>query len=350
MISILKDAHKANMYNHPLVCNSRFTAQFTALFIGRLLFTTGIMLMASFSPAVSSVPESKEPVRVIINNWTSQIVMAKIYGKTLQSKGYTVEYKELTTKDQWARLHRGLEHVQVEVWQGTMAEDLQRVQKKGQIVVAGDHAAKTREEWWYPSYVEKVCPGLPDWKALKKCAHLFSHSSTAPQGRYVAGPWEKPEKARIRALEMDFTVAPVTKADDLWIELDKSYKKQEPIVLFNWSPNWVEDRFDGKFVEFPDYAEECENDPAWGINPKRVHDCGNPKDGWLKKVAWIKMEKNWPCAFAILSDMNFSNAMISQVSALVDADGLSHDQAADKWIEENQALQTTWGNKACFGS
>ncbi|WP_218044428.1 ABC transporter substrate-binding protein [Kiloniella litopenaei] len=319
-------------------------------FSGRLLRATFFLLITIFffpAFAKASVPESKDPIRIILNNWTSQIVMAKIYGKILEAKGYEVEYKELTTKDQWARLHRGLEHVQVEVWEGTMAEDLERVRAKGQIVEVSDHDAKTREEWWYPSYVEELCPGLPDWKALKKCASLFSDSTTAPRGRYVAGPWEKPEKARIRALEMDFTVRPVKQADDLWVELEKSYQKKEPIVLFNWSPNWVEDRFEGKFIEFPNYSAECETNPAWGVNSERIHDCGNPKDGWLKKVAWVKMEQTWPCAYGVLSDMNFTNAMISKVSALVDADGMTYDQAADRWLKENHSLQNSWGQHSC---
>ncbi len=228
-----------------------------------------------------------------------------------------------------------------------MAEDLSRIRALGQVVEVGDHDALTREDWWYPTYVEENCPGLPSWRALKKCAHLFAHKSTSPQGRYVGGPWEKPERARIRALEMDFVVKPVQVADELWVELKRASAKKEPIVLFNWSPNWIEDRFEGKFVEFPEYDPNCETVPAWGVNPKRIHDCGNPKDGWLKKVAWVQMEQTWPCAFAVLKDMNFNNAMISQIAAFVDADGMTHIQAADKWISENTALISTWGANTC---
>ena len=228
-----------------------------------------------------------------------------------------------------------------------MAEDLARTSTLGQIVEVGDHDALTLEDWWYPSYLEERCPGLPSWEALKKCAPLFSHKSTAPKGRYVAGPWEKPERARIRALEMDFAVKPVKTADDLWVELKKAYTEKSSIVLFNWSPNWIEDRFDGKFVEFPEYDPQCEIDPAWGVNATRIHDCGNPKDGWLKKVAWVQTEQMWPCAYAILKDMNFNNAMISQIAAYVDADNMTHAQAADKWISDNTVLISTWGAKTC---
>ena len=41
------------------------------------------------------------------------------------------------------------------------------------MVDAGTHKAVTREEWWVPKYVADKCPGLPDWKALDKCAEIF---------------------------------------------------------------------------------------------------------------------------------------------------------------------------------
>ncbi len=334
---MLSNTHK-NIFNFGTIFKS---------FMVSLITLSATSLFTQTSGFASGIPENTTPIRLITNNWSSQIVMAKILGKIYQEKGYRVEYKELSSKDQWAHLHRGLEHVQVEVWQGTMAEDFAKARAWGQIVEVGTHDAKTREEWWYPTYVEELCPGLPDWQALRECASLFSHKSTAPKGRYVAGPWEKPERARVRALEMDFIVKPVKAADDLWVELGKAYAQKEPIVLFNWSPNWIEDRFEGKFIEFPDFDPKCESDPNWGVNPDRIQDCGNPKNGWLKKVAWVKMEQTWPCAHAILEDLNFNNAMISKIAAFVDADGLSYDQAADKWILENQSVISQWGAKSC---
>lgn len=303
--------------------------------------------MAGTAFANTPIPETDKPIRIIVNNWTSQIVLSKALGVIYQNLGYRVEYVEVDTKTQWSRLHRGFEHIQVEVWEGTMAEDFNRVLQFGQIVDAGNHPAVTREEWWYPSYIEEICPALPDWRGLKDCAELFASETTKPSGRYVAGPWEKPERARIRALEMDFKVEPVGRADDLWIELDKAYREKQPIVLFNWSPNWVEARYDGKFVEFPEYAPECEKDPTWGENPQRIHDCGNPKNGWLKKVAWAGVEKQWPCAMRILRDMELTNAMISSAAAFVDADGMSHDEAAEKWLSDNKDIWQNWGKTQC---
>ncbi len=57
-------------------------------------------------------------------------------------------------------------------------------------------------------------------------------------------------------------------------------------MIVNWTPNWPEAKFDGKFVDFPDHDPACEGDASWGVNPDLPHDCGNPKAGWLKKGVW----------------------------------------------------------------
>ncbi len=308
-------------------------------FIATLILTT--------HASIAEKMKNQTPIRVIINDWTSQIILARVTGAIFEEMGYQVEYPFSTTNQQWGSLSNGIDHVQIEVWQGTMSEMFNRMVKSGRIVDAGDHTAKTREEWWYPLYVEKLCPGLPDWRALKKCSAIFSQNKNSTIGRYVAGPWEKPEAAKIRALGLNFEVDAVEKSDDLWYELKKAVEAQQPIVLFNWTPNWVEAIYPGKFIEFPEYSDECEINPKWGINPNFHHDCGNPKNGWLKKAAWYGMEEQWQCAFSTLKNINFNNKTISMVSAWVDHKKMSYQDAAKKWLYENKNQWQAWIPKQC---
>ena len=281
-------------------------------------------------------------IRIVTNNWTSQIVLSHIVGSIFSSMGYQVEYIPTDTDKQWGALTHGAAHVQVEVWEGTMSKMFNRLLKQKGIIDAGTHSATTREEWWYPAYVEEVCPGLPDWKALKNCASMFATADSSGKGVYFAGPWEKPDEARIRALGLNFKVKVLPKGDDLWIELKKAAAKKRPIVLFNWSPNWVESVYKGKFIEFPSYAPECEKDPSWGINKQFLHDCGNPKGGWLKKAAWSGMQRTWPCAFKTLQQVNFNNEQIAMASKRVDIDHLSYQEAAKQWMANNTAIWNSW--------
>ncbi len=288
-----------------------------------------------------------EPIKIILNNWTSQIVLSQVTGELLASQGFKVEFVDSSVSDQWGGLAHGILHLQMEVWEGTMSDKFNHMVNTGRVVDAGTHSAKTREEWWYPSYVEKVCPGLPDWKALGRCAALFSRNGSQGKGVYIAGPWEKPDAARIRALNLNFTTLAVKKGDDLWVQLKAAVESQMPIVLFNWTPNWVESRYDGKFIEFPKYAPECETDPAWGVNSKFVYDCGNPKDGWLKKAVWAQFEKKWPCAFTIVKKISLSNNQIAEAAAYVDVDGLSHTEAAKRWMLNNRSIWQSWLAASC---
>ncbi len=289
----------------------------------------------------STLTTAENTIRLIVNNWTSQVVLSHVTAKLLERQGLDVELTESSVTDQWGALSHGAAHFQMEVWEGTMSAKFNRLVKAKRILDLGFHNAKTREEWWYPSYVEALCPGLPDWKALKACSSIFSKTGEG-KGVYIAGPWEKPDEARIRALDLNFKVEVVSNGDDLWEKLKIAYSTKRPIVLFNWTPNWVESRFDGKFIEFPNYEHECEKNPKWGINPNFIHDCGNPKGGWLKKAGWSGVDEMWPCATRLIRNINLNNQQISNMSALVDVDGLSHEAAADKWIKNNTKTWQSW--------
>ncbi|MFT4763539.1 MAG: glycine betaine/proline transport system substrate-binding protein [Oleispira sp.] len=292
--------------------------------------------------------QSQEPIKIITNNWTSQIVLSYITGNIFQAQGATVEYIPSSVSNQWGALAHGAAHIQVEVWEGTMSDQFNRLVSAGTIIDAGSHNATTLEDWWYPKYVEALCPGLPDWRALKACAAIFQRPDSQGKGVYFAGPWEKPDEARIRALGLDLQVRVLSQGDDLWVELKKAYETQTPIILFNWTPNWVESRYEGDFVEFPQYEPACETDPSWGINPQFIHDCGNPIGGWLKKASAVSFTQNYPCAFSTLKNISLNNQQIAVIAALVDVDKLSFQAAAEQWMQNNTSLWQSWIPQECL--
>jgi glycine betaine/proline transport system substrate-binding protein len=232
--------------------------------------------------------DSSDPIKIPIHNWSSQIVGANILGKILNEAGQDVEYIPADSQVVYTSMCEGDIDVVHEVWQGAFGVAFEKVVGEGCVIDAGTHDAKTREEWWYPSYVEEQCPGLPDWKALNACAAKFTSPETAPKGRFLAGPvdWLKHDHERVEGLEMNFEVVNAGSAAALWAELESASKRKQPIVLFNWTPNFIEAIYDGKFIEFPAYDAACKDDASWGLNPNKTYDCGNPKDGYLKTGVW----------------------------------------------------------------
>ncbi|PKI16796.1 ABC transporter substrate-binding protein [Colwellia sp. 12G3] len=306
-----------------------------------------VILLFSNVVVAQQIVTPLEPIKIILNNWTSQLTVARIAGSLFQRQGFAVKYIRLPTAGQWYMLKHNRADVQVEVWQGTMAEKYDQMLKANWLVDAGTYDAITREEWWYPEYVEEYCPGLPDWRALKSCFSVFSKPGSQGFGVYIGGPWEKPDKARVRALGLKFKITNTTTGNQLWEELESAIKDKLPIVLFNWTPNWVGSIHKGKFVEFPEHSIECETNPQWGINTSFLYDCGNPKAGWLKKVTSTEFPTKWPCPFEILKNMNFSNAQLEYISTLVDVKKMSYQQSADVWLKENQQIWQDWIPKEC---
>lgn len=300
------------------------------------------------SPRIENTQTDNKTINILTNNWTSQIVNSHITGKIFTSIGYSVNYRKSSVNDQWGALAHGSSDIQVEIWEGTMTEPYTRLIKNGSILDAGTHDALTREDWWYPTYVEKLCPELPDWKALKHCAPLFSRPDSNDRGVYFAGPWEKPDEAKVRALGLDFIVKILNSSDEIWVELKRSYNKKQPIVIHNWTPNWVENHYEGRFIEFPKFHPDCETDPSWGVNKAFLYDCGNPKNGWLKKVINTEFAKNDSCAYNTLININFSNNHISEATAYVDVDNLNYIEAADAWMRQHSSLWKSWIAEECL--
>lgn len=305
----------------------------TLALVGALSLTAGSAL----------ADDSSDPIKVVTNDWTSQVVLSNVVAQVLESQGDHVELKPSDAQLQFTAIASNDMDFQVEVWEGSMAESFDKSLKAG-AVDYGSHQAVTREDWWYPSYVKDVCPGLPDWKALDACAAKFATPETGTKGRFLGPPadWGKHYSERIQALGMNFQEVPVGQAATLWAELQSAYDRKEPIVLFNWTPNFIEAKFKGEFVEFPKYEPDCLTDPKWGQNKDAVYDCGAPASGYLKKVGSKELEEKWPKAAAILKKINLTNAQIAAAASLVDVDGMTPEDAAKKWIEDNPDTVKSW--------
>ncbi|MBQ4879050.1 ABC transporter substrate-binding protein [Pseudoalteromonas luteoviolacea] len=279
-----------------------------------------------------------EPIRIIVNDWTSQKILANIAEQIFIRLGFEVELITVTVDEQWFLLKTNNADLQLEVWQGTMEDKFNQLHRVGKIVDLGEYSVKTREDWWYPLYVKDMCPGLPNWRALRTCADIFKRAGSRGKGVYIAGPWEKPDRARIKALGLNFIVKQVDEGKEIWQELKYAIEKRHAILVFNWTPNWVGAVYPGEFVEFPQYAKECEEDSSWGVNSELVFDCGNPRSGWLKKVSSRRFAEMFPCLSGGVKRFDLTNEEIETLSAQVDVHGRTVKQAALDWIKTNKLL------------
>ena len=304
---------------------------------------------ASEAPAETAdeamaMEDSSDPIRIPLHNWSSQLVGAEVVGGILEEAGFSVEYVPSDSQVVYQSMCDGDIELVHEVWEGAFGVAFQEQVDKGCVLDWATHNAVTREEWWYPIYVEEQCPGLPDWEALNACASIFATAETGDKGRFLGGPvdWLKGDEERVEGLGMDFEVVNAGSAATLWAELDAASVDQTPIVLFNWTPNFVEAVYEGKFIEFPLFEDACRTDPSWGVNAELTHDCGNPADGYLKTGVGEHFPEKWPTAAAIMQRMDFTNPMLAAMAAAVDVDGKEPSEAATEWLAANEDLWQGW--------
>ncbi len=292
----------------------------------------GIML--AFSAGTISAADSSSPIVIPTHNWSSQVVMAYVIGGIFESMGNNVEYVSADTQAVYESIRQGDVTISHEVWQSTFGKSFYAAMAKGGIIDAGNHDTVSLEEVGVPQWVidKDLCPGLPNWEALKNCKDVFATVDSGGKGRILDGPqsWHGVEYTdRVEALlGDDWVVKFAGSADALWAELAAAKKEGRGTIVFNWTPNFT-DKEGYAFIEWPAYYLGCRKQD--GGDSK----CGSPI-GWLKKAANYKFPKTHPAAYTAFSRMSFTAGHIGGMAALVDIDKMTHADAATAWLAANE--------------
>lgn len=296
------------------------------------------------APAMAA-PESTDPIKIALHDWTGQLITSQLIGEVLKKAGYNVEFIVADYLAQFPGLETGDLTLTMEIWETTGREAMDASLATGNTENLGPTGMQAKEEWWYPSYVKEKCPGLPNWEALKEpaCVEAFSTAETAPNGRYLGGPvtWGGFDEERVEALELPFEVVHAGTDAALFAELESAYQRRAPILLWIYAPHWAVAKYDGEWVEFPEYSPECYADAAVGVNPNAAYDCGKPH-GDIWKVGWVGLKDKWPGAYKAVKAFTIDNAEMGQMITDVDLNGKTVQEVADAWIAANEARWSAW--------
>lgn len=311
---------------------NRLKASVVACAVGTALVFSG--------PAVAGHPESEDPIKLTIHDWTGQYITAHIMGRVLEEMGYNIEYVQADYIAQFAGLESGDLHIAMEMWETTGKQAMDASLATGNTVDLGETGMVAIEEWWYPEYMKEECPGLPDWEALNACAEAFATPETAPKGRYLGGPvtWAGFDDERVEALGLDFEVVHAGTDAALFAELQSAYERKAPFLGWIYTPHWAPIKFKGEWIEFPRYSDACYDDPGWGGNPDMAYDCGKPR-GWIKKVGWKGGEEKWPCAYEAVRKFRIDNQTVGEMIGEVDLEGRPVDRVVEDWLWKKGAWQ-----------
>jgi len=305
------------------------------------LVSTGMGMTA----ANADVPESKDPIKIVMMGYSGDNIIMFIYGELIKKLGYNVEYTPADYIGQFTGVAAGDLHIASPGWDTTAKAVLKDAFESGDVLNMGDIGIAVNEDWWYPLYVKDKCPGLPDWKALlePECVKSLAVAETEPKARFLSGPleWGGTDPERIAAMGLDFEVVNAGSDGALAADLVAAIKRKQPIIAWSWEPYWIPALYPGEFVEWPEYDDACYEDPSWGMNPDMTHDCGRP-NGLMWKAAWAGGESIWPKAYDVWRKFQLTAKTAGELVYKSDVEGMDTQAVAEQWIAENESTWKPW--------
>ena len=288
-----------------------------------------------------------ETIKLAINEWTGQHITTHVAGEILKRMGYKVKYVVAGYIPQFEAIPDGTITATLEIWESSIGEAFNKAVAKPEVDDLGSIGLIPIEGWWYPDYVAKLCPGLPNWKALKDCAKAFVTPESFPKGRLVDYPadWATNNDKRVEALGLDFKVIPSGSEGAIIAEIKSAISRKAPLLVMFWSPHWIHGTYKGDWVQWPKQEPACFEDPSWGLNPKAIYDCGFA-NAWMKKAAWAGMKDKWPAAYKVLSAYKLTNPEQEKMMARIDSKGEKLGKVVDEWVDQNEKVWRPWVNAA----
>lgn len=288
--------------------------------------------------AIAAVPESEDPIKVIMNDWTGQHFSTKVAGSLLEKMGYNIEYVSAGALPQHAGISQGNLHLQTEVWTNNVGDIYPKAVESGDIVVLGQLGLEPKEGWIYPPYMEEKCPGLPSYKALFECTEAFAAADTFPKGRLITYPadWGTRSRDVVASIDMPFEPVPGGSEGAMVAELKSAYAAKEPVIMMFWQPHSLFAEYDFNWVEWNPADGECveesqDKDTACGFAQASVD-----------KVVWGGFEGKWPAAFKMLTSLQLSNDDENQAILEIDVNGRDLDEVVAEWIDNNKSAWEPW--------
>jgi len=304
---------------------------------------SGALALSSLS-AWAGQAETKDPIRLPLINSSDFDFVSMVYGAALKKAGYNVEFATVDYTAHFQGVVTGDFPITTGAW-GTTPAPVQDALSSGKVADFGSTGIVVQEGWWYPKYMESVCPGLPDYEALKKpdCIKALATAETAPKARFVNAPadWTTDVDKRADAFGIDIEIISAGSPVALAAAITGAEEKKEPILAWGYAPYWLTTKYDGAWVEFPKAEDACFTDPAWGTNPKATWDCGY-KSGTIGKLANKEFIAKTPYAGSILKALTLSADDVGRATEEVDVKGRDMQEVADEWVANHAATVDAW--------
>ena len=275
-------------------------------------------------------------LRIAVNPWTGYVSNAHVIGVVAQEElGCNVTYPEVKEEVGWQGMSDGSIDTIVENW-GHPDLVAKYIDDQGTVEDAGLTGNDGIIGWYVPPWMAEEYPDITDWENLNKYADMFKTSESGDKGQLLDGDpsYVTNDEALVKNLDLNYQVV-VGGSEAALIQSFKSAEENKtPLLAYFYEPQWFFSEMQLVRVKLPAYEEGCDADAA-------AVDCDYPPYA-LNKLISTKFADSDSPAVDLVKNFTWTNEDQNLVSTYIARDGMSPDDAAKKWIEENQDKVDAW--------
>jgi len=275
-------------------------------------------------------------LRIAVNPWTGYVSNAHVIGVVAQTKlGCNVTYPDVKEEVGWQGMADGSIDTIVENW-GHPDLVKKYIDDQGSVEDAGLTGNEGIIGWYVPPWMAEKYPDITDWKNLNKYADMFKTSESGDKGQLLDGDpsYVTNDEALVKNLNLDYQVV-VGGSEAALIQSFKSAEaNKKPLLAYFYEPQWFFSEMKLVKINLPTYTKGCDADPA------KV-DCDYPPYHLNKLISKSFADSGSP-AVDLIKNFKWTNDDQNIVSTYIAQDGMSPDDAAKKWIDDNPDKVAAW--------
>jgi glycine betaine/proline transport system substrate-binding protein len=275
-------------------------------------------------------------MNMAVNNWVGYEASAYVVGQVAADQlGCTVNYLPLKEEVSWQGFSDGTVDVIIENW-GHADLAKKYIDEQGVAVDLGSQGNQGVIGWYVPPWLAAEHPDVLDYQNLNKYASEFATAETGSKGQLLDGDpaYVTNDEALVKNLGLDFQVVYAGSENALIQAFRKAEENKEWLIGYFYEPQWFLSEVPLARVSLPPYEEGCDADPA------KVA-CDYPPYP-LNKVARKAFVDSGSPAAKLVQAFTWTNDDQNTVAAMIARDGMDPEEAAQKWIDDNQDTVDAW--------
>jgi glycine betaine/proline transport system substrate-binding protein len=277
-------------------------------------------------------------MNMAVNPWVGYEADAYVVGHVAETQqGCKVNYKNLKEDVSWQGFGTGEVDVVIEDWgHPDLEKKFFAEQGDGSAMDLGPTGNVGIIGWYVPPWLAEEHPDILEWENLNKYAQDFATSESGGQGQFLgADPsYVQFDEAIVSNLDLDFKVIFSGSEAASITAFQQAEENQEFLIGYFYEPQWLFAELPLAKVSLPPYEEGCQDDPA------KVA-CDYPETV-LKKIGSTEWVEEGSPAVDLVKNFEWTNEDQNLVAKYISNDGMSAEDAAAKWVEENQDKVDAW--------